>query len=59
MTKINCYRCNETITEDWLEVSHNPSDKYSNECFECFQKDQKMKEWERSQMHPSELLEDY
>ena len=59
MKKINCYRCNETITEDWLEVSHNPFDKYSNECFECFQKDLKMREWERSQGMYKDLLGDY
>lgn len=53
MKKVNCYICNEVIDNDWLECWEH------DECYQCFEENKKMREWERSQMHPSELLGDY
>jgi hypothetical protein len=47
MTKQNCYICNSIISEDWLEVSEGVND--TKECYECFKKEQRGREWERSQ----------
>ena len=47
MTKHNCYICNSIISEDWLEVSEGVND--TKECYECFKKEQRGREWERSQ----------
>jgi hypothetical protein len=47
MTKHNCYICNSTISEEWLEVSEGVNNT-GNECYECFKKEQRGREWERS-----------
>ena len=47
MTKHNCYICNSTISEEWLEVSEGVNN--TGECYECFKKEQRGREWERSQ----------
>ena len=47
MNKQNCYICNSIISEDWLEVSEGVND--TKECYECFKKEQRGREWERSQ----------
>ena len=47
MNKHNCYICNSIISEDWLEVSEGVND--TKECYECFKKEQRGREWERSQ----------